>query len=186
MATTKRKSAESAKAPDAIKLLTEDHRKVQKMFKDFEKLKEKGEDQDKAALIEAACAELTIHAQLEEEIFYPKVREAIDDMDVMDEAEVEHASAKELIAQLKAMQPGDELYEAKFTVLGEYVNHHIQEEEKKMFPQVKKAKLDLRSLAEQIQPRKQELQEEMGLTELEEDEAKEESEEEPREKRAGR
>jgi len=151
---TKARSTRRA-APNAISLLTEDHANVSKMFKQFERMKEKLDDSEKAELVQKICMELSLHAQVEEEIFYPAAREAIDDQDLLDEAEVEHATAKELIAQLQTMEPGDELYDAKVTVLGEYVEHHVKEEEKQMFPKVRKAKLDLEHLAEQIQERKQ-------------------------------
>jgi hypothetical protein len=94
---------------------------------------------------------------VEEELFYPEAREAIDAMDIMDEAEVEHTVAKQLIEELKVMQPNDPLYDAKFTVLGEYVTHHIKEEQNEMFPKVKKAKINLDSLGEQMAARKLEL-----------------------------
>jgi hemerythrin superfamily protein len=101
--------------------------------------------------------ELTVHAQLEEEIFYPAAREALEEQDLLDEAEVEHASAKELIAQLESTKPGAELYDAKVTVLGEYIDHHVKEEEKQMFPKVRKARLDLEELAAQMKARKEAL-----------------------------
>lgn len=150
---------------NAVNMLIEDHKKVKKLFKEFEKMK-KEPDGDKAAeqrLVQTACAELMIHAQLEEEIFYPAMRHVIDDSDLLDEAEVEHATAKQLITELSSMQPGDALYDAKFTVLAEYVNHHVEEEEKEMFPKAKKAKLDLDELGEQLMERRQELREELGL-----------------------
>jgi hypothetical protein len=156
--------------PDAIAILKEDHKKVKKMFDEFEKLKEQDDaDSEKQHLVNTACTELTIHAQVEEEIFYPAMRESIDDMDMLDEAEVEHASAKQLITELSAMQPGDELYDAKFTVLGEYVNHHVEEEENEMFKAAKKAKVDLAALGEQIMERKQALRAELGLIDEEDD-----------------
>jgi hemerythrin-like domain-containing protein len=156
---------------DILKMLAEDHKKVKKMFDKFEKMKEE-EDQDveaKEMLVEMCCAELTVHAQLEEELFYPALRDAIDDMDLIDEAEVEHASAKQLIGELNSMQPDDELYDAKFTVLGEYVKHHIEEEEKEIFPKAKKADLDLEAMAEEARERKQEMREELGLASDEEE-----------------
>jgi hemerythrin-like domain-containing protein len=156
---------------DILKMLSEDHKKVKKMFDKFEKMKEE-EDQDveaKEMLVEMCCAELTVHAQLEEELFYPALRDAIDDMDLIDEAEVEHASAKQLIGELNSMQPDDELYDAKFTVLGEYVKHHIEEEEKEIFPKAKKADLDLEAMAEEARTRKQEMREELGLASEEEE-----------------
>ncbi|MHB8471442.1 MAG: hemerythrin domain-containing protein [Gammaproteobacteria bacterium] len=151
------KSQSASKAPDAITLLTEDHKKVLKLFKDFEKLGKQDDSEGKEELVRQICTELTVHAQIEEEIFYPAVRDAISDDDLLDEAEVEHASAKDLIAQLESMQPGDELYDAKVTVLGEYINHHVKEEQGEMFPKVKKADLDLAALGEAMQQRKEEL-----------------------------
>lgn len=167
------KSAPRGKASsqDALHLLMEDHKKVQEMFEEFEQMKEAGEldDDTKQQLVEDACTELTIHAQVEEELFYPAARDAIDDMDLLDEAEVEHASARQLITELAAMQPDDDLYDAKFTVLGEYVKHHIQEEEKQLFPKIKKAELDLDELGEEIRQRKIELREELGVPSADED-----------------
>jgi len=143
---------------DAIGMLIADHKKVQKAFKDFEKLKEGGSKRGRSDIVRQTCADLTVHTMIEEEIFYPAARKAIKDMDVMDEATVEHAGAKELIAQLESMQPGDDLYDAKFTVLGESVNHHIREEQNEMFPKVRKTKLDLNALGEQMAQRKAELE----------------------------
>jgi hemerythrin-like domain-containing protein len=140
-----RKSASKTSSSDAIDILTEDHKHVMKMFADFEKLKQ-DEDNDedaKQTLIERACTELTIHSQVEEEFFYPALRDALDDTDLVDQAEVEHGIANQLITELESMQPGDEFYEAKFTVLGEYVRHHIEEEQEKIFPKAKKVKLAL-------------------------------------------
>jgi hemerythrin superfamily protein len=168
----------SKSSHDAIKLLTEDHRKVTDLFDEFEQMKKKDDNDDEAKqlLIETACAELTIHAQVEEEIFYPAAREAIEDMDLLDEAEVEHALAKQLVTELAAMQPGDDLYEAKFTVLGEYVKHHIEEEEKELFKKVKKADIDLDELGEEIRQRKMELRAELGIESDEEEEEDDETE----------
>jgi hemerythrin superfamily protein len=143
-------------------MLAEDHKKVKKMFDQFEKIKEEDDDA-KQMLIEKCCAELTIHAQLEEELFYPALRNTIEELDLVDEAEVEHATAKQLISELSSMQPGDALYEAKFTVLGEYVKHHIEEEEKEIFAKAKKSGLDLEAMAEEAKERKMELREELGL-----------------------
>jgi len=165
------RGAAKGSSQDVLHLLAEDHKRVLKMFEEFEELKEENSEDEETMqqLVEIACAELTIHAQLEEELFYPAAREAIDDMDLLDEAEVEHAAARQLITELAAMQPGDDLYEAKFTVLGEYVKHHIQEEEKELFPKVKKSDLDLMELAEEIRERKMELRDELGVMPDEED-----------------
>jgi hemerythrin-like domain-containing protein len=156
------KSHEKSSEMDAIEILMQDHKKVQKIFKEFEKSKDEVDDGDKAEMIRQACMELKIHTQIEEEIFYPAARDAIDDEDLVDEAEVEHASAKQLIDELERMEPGEDLYDARFTVLGEYVNHHIKEEEHSLFPEVKKAKLDLDGLGRQMLQMKEKLQSEMG------------------------
>lgn len=142
---------------DATALLIEDHDKVKQLFKQYEKLKEEGNSEEKAVLAAEICLELTVHAQVEEEIFYPAVREATDDDDLMNEAEVEHASAKDLIAQIGEMDPKDEMLDARVKVLGEYVNHHVQEEEKEMFPKARNAKVDLKTLGDEVQARKEEL-----------------------------
>ena len=156
------KPHEKSSEMDAIELLMQDHRKVQKIFKDFEKSKEEMEDAEKGEMVRQGCMELKIHTQLEEEIFYPAARDAIEDEDLVDEAEVEHASAKQLIDELEAMEPGDDMYDARFTVLGEYVNHHIKEEEHELFPEVKKAKVDLEDLGRKMMQMKEKLQAEMG------------------------
>ena len=103
---------------------------------------------------------LTIHATAEEEIFYPAAREAGIESDLLDEAEVEHASAKDLIAQIRAMTPEDDLYDAKIKVLGEYIDHHVKEEEEEMFPKCRKSEMDLAGLAAELAERKAELMEE--------------------------
>ena len=142
--------------PDAIELLKTDHANVKKAFKEFEKL----DHEDTATmkeLVAMVCAELKVNTTIEEEIFYPAVREAIDDEDLMNEAQVEHSSAKDLIRQLERMGVDDPLYAATFTVLGEYVNHHVEEEESEMFPQVRKLKLDLDALGRKMAARKEEL-----------------------------
>ena len=155
---TKAKTPSAKAAKDAISILTEDHKNVKKMFMDFNKLMNSGDKQmEKAALVEKICEELIVHTEIEEEIFYPAVRAAIDDEDLMDEAEVEHAGARELIAQLQDMEPGDDLYDAKVTVLGENVDHHVKEEQDEMFPKAKKAKLDLDALGAEMMERKREL-----------------------------
>ena len=104
------------------------------------------------------CHELTVHAQIEEEIFYPALRGAIKETDLVAEAEVEHQSAKDLIAQIEAMDTADEKFDAKVTVLGEYVDHHVKEERNEMFPKARAArKLDLLAMRDQLMERKEEL-----------------------------
>ena len=167
MATSSTKSADAKRRnteTDAFALLTTDHRTVKGLFKEFEKLSKQDDvDEEKAQLVRQICNELTVHAQVEEEIFYPALREAIDDEDLMDEADIEHASAKDLIAQLEGMQPGDDHYDARVTVLGEYVDHHVKEEEGEMFSKARKADVDAAELGAQIAERKEELKADLGI-----------------------
>jgi hemerythrin superfamily protein len=142
---------------DAITLLKQDHAKVKAMFRDYDALGERA-FASKKKLADQICLELTRHATAEEEIFYPAMRDAAkENEDLVDEATVEHASAKALISQLSQMDPHDDLYDARVKVLGEYVNHHVKEEEGEMFPKAKKAGLDLQALGEQIAARKDEI-----------------------------
>ncbi len=153
---------------DALSLLRADHARVIDLFDQFEQMKDDVDEQEKDALVARICGELIVHTAIEEEIFYPAAREAIDDDDLFDEATVEHASAKDLIAQLGEMEPGDELYDAKVKVLGEYVKHHIDEEQNELFPQLENAELDLDELGVRLAQRKQELMDEIGLADLDE------------------
>ena len=149
----------TAKPRDAVALLKQDHDEVKAMFKQYEELGDRA-FASKQKLAEKICLELTKHAIAEEEIFYPAVRaDAEDADDMVDEATVEHMSAKDLIAQIHAMDPHDDLYDAKVKVLGEYIEHHVKEEEQEMFPAAKAAKIDLVALGEQIQARKDEIEE---------------------------
>lgn len=157
MPQAQRKPAQSERQQDAISLLTEDHQQVKKMFQQFDKLKDDEED-EKEELARKICTALTAHATVEEEIFYPAVRAAIDDEDLMDEADVEHASAKELIAQIEVASADDDHYDAKVKVLAEQIDHHVKEEQNEMFPKARKAKIDLVALGERIEKRKQELE----------------------------
>jgi hemerythrin superfamily protein len=158
---TPTRSRERRRAPrtqDALQLLRADHRKVQGLFGQFEKARD---DAKKIALAQEICTELKVHAQIEEEIFYPAARDALKEQDLIDEATVEHASAKELIAQIEGMQPGDELFDAKVTVLGEYIKHHVKEEHNEIFPKLKKSKIDLKSIGRELAERKEALMAEM-------------------------
>jgi len=142
---------------DAIALLTEDHKAVKKLFKTYQSLvDDEAGATEKAAVAEQICRELTVHAQIEEEIFYPAVRKAIDEDELLDEAFVEHATAKDLIAQIERMSPRDEYYDAKVTVLGEYIDHHVKEEQDEMFPKAKKA-IDVDAVGAALKARKAEL-----------------------------
>ena len=143
---------------DAIKLLTEDHRKVEDLFKQFEKAS--GDDR-KEKIARQICTELKVHAMLEEEIFYPALRGKIEDDD-LDEAYVEHDGAKVLINEIEAGGPDAEFYDAKVKVLQEQIEHHIKEEEKEsdnLFQQARAADVDLEALGEQMAARKAELME---------------------------
>jgi len=165
MANTKDGARKPAKTPvtDAIELLMQDHKEVKAMFGAFKKLKEREDaEEEKADVVQQICTALTIHATIEEEIFYPAVRAEIDDEDLMDEADVEHAGAKELIAQLEAASPGDDHYDAKVTVLGELIDHHVKEEEGEMFPKAKKA-IDTKAIGAELAARKSELESEMDV-----------------------
>jgi hemerythrin superfamily protein len=153
---------------DACDLLDTDHKNVQKMFKEYEELagsRARSASQKKMDLARQICMELTVHTQIEEEIFYPAVRGAVKDTDMLDEATVEHQSAKELIAQLQEASEADDMFDAKVKVLGEYVNHHIKEERSEMFPKARAArKLDLVAMRDELQLRKEELMSEMKAT----------------------
>jgi hemerythrin-like domain-containing protein len=141
---------------DAIDLLKQDHDRVEKAFKEFDKA-DRQDAESCRRLIQTVCADLKVHTALEEEIFYPALREAIEDEDLLNEAAVEHETARMLIEQLENMGSDDPNYFATFTVLGEYVRHHIKEEQGEMFPAAKKAKLDLESLGERMRARKEDL-----------------------------
>lgn len=149
-------SQKKAATPDALALLKNDHRTVEDLFEDFEKARKSERKQTLAAKI---CEELTIHAELEEKAFYPPVQAALaePDRDLVAEARVEHASLKWLIAQIQKESPDSELYEAKMTVLREYVDHHVKEEEKQMFPKVRKTELDLDDLGRVLMQTKEQL-----------------------------
>lgn len=140
---------------NAISLLLSDHAKVKQLFQQFEDIKDDQSQADrKAELVEQICKELSVHAFVEEEIFYPAVRAAIDDDDLMDEAEVEHASVKDLISQIETMPPDEQRLDAMMKVLSEQVEHHVSEEEDDMFVKIKKTDIDLDSLGELINERK--------------------------------
>jgi hemerythrin superfamily protein len=153
---------------DACDLLDTDHKNVQKMFKEYEELtnsRARSAGQKKMDLARQICMELTVHTQIEEEIFYPALRGAVKETDMLDEATVEHQSAKELIAQLQEASEADDMFDAKVKVLGEYVNHHIKEERSEMFTKARATrKLDLIAMRDELQMRKEELMSEMEET----------------------
>jgi hemerythrin superfamily protein len=151
---------------DAIDILTRDHQTVKDLFKDYAALAKTVPIAARMALILEICTELTIHTAIEEELFYPAVRKIINDDDLMNEAEIEHDSAKFLIKQLLPVRPDDEYLHAKVTVLREYTKHHINEEESEMFPKIRKAQPDLSALGKQMMDRKAALQSQLTTPEL--------------------
>ena len=147
-----------AKKNDAVDLLDADHVAVKKLFTEFRKLCESGAPgADRKAIADKICMELTVHAEIEEQIFYPAVREAIHEDSLLDEAEVEHACAKNLIAQISGMDPEDELFDAKVIVLGEYIDHHVEEERNEMFPKARKSGMRLKEMVDELAGLKEEL-----------------------------
>jgi hemerythrin superfamily protein len=151
-----RTKARAGKQQNAIELLKSDHQEVTQLFQQYEKSDGSAK---KADIVEKICKALKVHSEIEEDIFYPAARGALEEEDeeVMDEAEVEHSSIKSLIEQLEDGHPGDELFDAKVKVLFEYVKHHVKEEEGEMFPKVKKTDLDLDELGSELAARKAEL-----------------------------
>lgn len=144
---------------DAVDLLDADHKLVKKLFIEFSALCEDGASPEmKQKVAEKICQELTVHAQIEEEIFYPAVREAIGDDGLMDEAQEEHAQAKEKIARIQGLSGGDPGYDDAVKQLAALIDQHVQEEREQMFLQAKLADLDLRGMAPKLFARKKELQ----------------------------
>jgi hypothetical protein len=146
--------------PLAISLLKKDHREVDAWFDEYEQLEAEGEKQ---ALFQKIALALKVHTQIEEEIFYPAERGEVED-DLLDEAYVEHDGAKKLIAEIEAMRPSEEYYDAKVKVLGEYIKHHVKEEEQPggVFSQAKKGDEDLEAMGERLKARKAELMKALG------------------------
>ncbi len=157
----KSQSSSSASIPskDALELLEEDHRKVEELFDEYDEAE--GDDERRGELAKQICRELTVHAEIEEEIFYPRAREATKDNELIDEAIVEHASVKHLIGEIEEMEPGDDLFDARIRVLEEMVKRHIQEEEEELFPELTSAGMDTSAVGQELARRKQELMAEM-------------------------
>ena len=141
-------------AQEATALLKADHKRVSDLFDQYEKTRSTAK---KKTLVSSICMELGIHAKAEEEIFYPAVKAALKDKELVPEATVEHATMKELMAQVEGKEPDGEMFDAKIKVLSEYVKHHVKEEETEMFPKARKTKLDMKALGAQIAARKDEL-----------------------------
>ncbi len=159
--TARRTTTARTKTPDAVALLRADHKEVSELFEQFEKSRSSAKKQQLVAQI---CTALTVHAQIEEEIFYPEVQAALKDKELVPEARVEHQSIKDLIAAVQGVAPDGEDYDAKVKVMSEWVKHHVKEEQNEMFPKAKKAGLDLAELGERLQQRKDELMAEQQQT----------------------
>nr|HET7858152.1 hemerythrin domain-containing protein [Caldimonas sp.] len=150
---------------DAVSLLSSDHAEVKQMFEEYRQLVEDGAGDDRRGeLAGQICSALTVHAEIEEDIFYPALRERLEDDLALDQAEVEHAIARDLVEQIESMEPDDALFDARVLVLAEYVEHHVQEEETEIFPQAEKSGIDLDELGAELAERKHEL-----MAELDED-----------------
>ncbi len=153
-ATPRARTTKATRPQDAVQMLRADHKKVAALFEEYENARSANV---KRRLVATICQELTVHATLEEEIFYPAVKAALKDKELVPEARVEHASVKDLIAQVQDKEPDGEDFDAKVKVMGEFVKHHVKEEQNEMFPKVKKTKLDLMELGERMAARRQEL-----------------------------
>ena len=138
-------------APDAIAMLRADHKSVAHLFAEYEKTRSIAR---KKALVAEICLALSVHAQIEEEIFYPAVKTALKDKLLVPEATVEHAGVKSLIAQLEGVEPDGDMYDAKVKVLSEYVKHHVKEEQTGMFPKIRASLLDMIDLGARMAARK--------------------------------
>jgi hemerythrin superfamily protein len=158
-AMVKRYDGRRVRQPDGLAFLMKQHRDVEGLFDRFEASED---DAEKTKLVAEICLALAVHAKIEEELLYPPAEDAIDEADLVDEAYVEHATAKDLIAQLEGMKVGDQFYDAKVTVLGEYIAHHVKEEETELFPEIKRSEMDLSVLAEKLEARTAQLKADFG------------------------
>ena len=147
-------STEAPKARDATAMLRADHKQVSELFAEYEASRSTAK---KKSLVAQICTELSVHAQVEEEIFYPVVQAALKDHELVPEATVEHATLKSLIAQVEGIEPDGEMFDAKITVLSEYVKHHVKEEQDEMFPKAQASSLDMKALGVQMAARKAQL-----------------------------
>lgn len=153
------KKVSEPRQQDAVAILRADHKKVGELFAQYEKSRSTSK---KFSLVTDICTELSVHAQVEEEIFYPAVKAALKDKELVPEALVEHATLKDLMAQVEGITPDGEMYDAKIKVMSEYVKHHVKEEQNEMFPRAKKTQLDMLALGADILARKEVLLAELG------------------------
>lgn len=157
MATAKKTTTRRETSPrvkEATALLTADHKLVSALFAEYEKTRS---TEKKKQLVSKICTELSVHAQVEEEIFYPAVKSALKDKVLIPEATVEHATLKALIAEVEGVDPDGEMFDAKVKVMAEYVKHHVKEEQNVMFPKAKSSRLDMMELGAALAARKAEL-----------------------------
>ena len=154
--TAARRASPRRVSPDAFALLRDDHRRAAALFEQFRKVGRDGAR--KASIVARLCRELAVHAKLEEEILYPAARTVLKDAALVDVADVEHAIARSLVADLERMKPGDDHYDAKVEVLGAYVRHHAEEEQARLFPALRRTPLDFAVLGERIAARRRELE----------------------------
>lgn len=155
----KRFDGKTVKQPQALAFLMKQHREVEAMFDSYENAET---DAQKLELSEKISLALAVHAKIEEELLYPPAQAKIEDDDLVDEALVEHATAKDLIAQIETMAVDEHLFDAKVKVLSEYIAHHVEEEETELFPQIKKTDIDLTAVAAQLEARTAELMAELS------------------------
>jgi len=148
------KNTVTPKQQDALALLRADHKKVSELFEQYEKARSSDK---KRSIVAEICTALGVHAQIEEEIFYPAVKAALKDKELVPEALVEHASLKSLIAEVEGVEPEGEMFDAKIKVMSEFVKHHVKEEQNEMFPKAEKSTLDMNDLGAQLAERKEEL-----------------------------
>jgi hemerythrin superfamily protein len=151
----------SEEGTSALDLLKRDHQEVDKMFHQFEEIKDGAGDDEKESLVTQICDALTVHAQIEEQVFYPAARRALGEQEgkeLLDEAAVEHQTLKDIIGRLEAAPTDDPLYDAGVKVLSEYVKHHVREEENELFPKVRSSDMDVMAIGRELEARKQQLQ----------------------------
>ena len=142
---------------NALELLRNDHDEAKRLFDQYEDCREEADAATRLEIVESVCVALLVHAQVEQELFYPSLRGAEDADDALDEAAVEHHAMRQLIAQLRDETPGDALYDAKLKVLGEYVRHHVREEEHEIFAKARGADIDLEKLGRRMKARREAL-----------------------------
>lgn len=155
----KRFDGKTTKQPLAVAFLMQQHRDVEALFDEYENTDSNAQ---KLKLSEKICLSLAVHAKIEEELLYPEAQKKIEETNLVDEASVEHATAKDLIAQIETMRVGDHLYDAKVKVLSEYISHHVEEEETELFPECKRADMDLTAIGEKLKARAAQLEKELS------------------------